>query len=80
MSEEQVAIIRDAKIGMGDRGEPTLRFTTYLTESRAADHHLSWDDAYAVMKRVTDVRDLEGKPCWVRTDNGICRFLRLWSS
>lgn len=75
---EQVAIIRDVRAGANDYGQPGLTFTTYITESSAAQQFIGWQEAGEIVKKVTDIRELEGKPCWVEADGDLIRFLRLW--
>ncbi len=77
---EQLAIIKDIGIGCRDTNWPVLWFTVYVSEVQAALTVLSWDDAYEVLKHVREVRDLEGKPCWVDVDGNMIKFLRLWST
>jgi hypothetical protein len=76
---EQLAIIRDVRIGFHDYYGAGLSFTTYLTESSAASQTLGWDAAKALVETVHDAHDLEGKPCWVEVDGNRITFLRLWS-
>ena len=52
----------------------------YISESAAAGQFVGWEDAAKICARVSDVRDLEGKPCWVEVDGDRIRFLRLWDS
>jgi hypothetical protein len=75
---EQVAIIRGIRAGANDRGQPGLTFQTYITESSAAQQFVSWADAADMARTVSDIRELEGRPCWVETDGSLIRFLRLW--
>lgn len=80
LAKEQVAIIRDVHIGCYDPGEPVLWFTTHVSESSASLQIIAWVEAYNVLKQVRDIRDLEGRPCWVEVDepHRTIRFLRLW--
>jgi hypothetical protein len=75
---EQLAIIRKPELGCRDTNAPVLSFEVYITEATAALQVLSWQDAHAVLSRVRDIRDLEGKPCWVKVDGNMIRFQRLW--
>ena len=77
---EQVAIIRDVGYGLRDVGRPCLWFTTYVSESGAALQVLLGEDAAAVLKDagVYDVKELEGKPCYVEVDGGLITFKRVW--
>ena len=76
---EQLAIIRDVRIGAHDYYGAGLSFTTYITESSAASQSLDWDASKELVKTVEDVRQLEDKPCWVEVDGNLIKFLRLWS-
>lgn len=75
---KQVAIIRDVRIGAHDYYGAALSFTTYTSESTAASHSLTWEDAKALAATVDDVHQLDGKACWVEVDGQLIKFLRLW--
>ncbi len=75
---EQVAIIRDVRVGANDRGQPGLSFTTCITESGAACQFAGWEQAGKILATVTDARQLEGSPCWAEAGGNLIRFLRLW--
>ena len=75
---ERTAIISEAGIGTYDLNVPVLWFTVSLTEARKALIVLSWDEAYGILSRVRDIRDLDGKPCVVADDGYRVVFLRLW--
>lgn len=77
---EQVGIIKKVGIGCRDIGSPVLWFDVYVSEGTGSLQVLSWDEAYEVLKSVEDVRDLEGKPCWVEVDGNLMKFKRLWTS
>jgi hypothetical protein len=74
----QMAVIRNVGIGSRDVGSPVLWFNSYVTESSAALQVLSWDEAYEVLKSVYDVKELEGKPCWVDVEGGYIKFQEMW--
>ncbi len=80
MKKEEVGIIRDVGIGHRDAHFPCLWFTVYTSEHLASLQILSWKEAEKLIKDtgVYDVRHLEGKPCYVETDGGMSRFLRVW--
>ncbi len=70
MSDEgkkTMAIIKDVRCGVGDRGRAWLQFSTYCSEASAALQIIEWEDAKDVIEAygVSDVSQLEGKPCWV---------------
>lgn len=77
---EQLAVIRNVRIGAGDRGNGALWFDTYISESEGAMQVLGKDEAWEVIAQVEDVQRLEGMACWVETENphGIIKFKRLW--
>lgn len=77
---EQVAIIRNVGIGSRDVGTPVLWFDVYTSEGTGALQVLSWNEAYKVLTGIHEVRDLEGKPCWVEREGNRVTFIRLWSS
>ena len=73
----RLAIMKDVGIGVRDVGRPVMFFSTYISESVAALQILSLEQAYALLNQaqVYDVKDLEGKPCWVEEGNGMIKFL-----
>lgn len=75
---EQLAIIRKPGYGMRDLYQPGLFFDVYLSESSAALQVFSQPEANEVIQDhgVYDVKDLEGRACWVESDNGTIRYLR----
>lgn len=76
---EKLAVIKNPVIGVDDRGHASLRFTTYVSESSAASQALNWEEAKTLIESadVSDVRQLDGKPCWVEQADGFIRFLRI---
>jgi hypothetical protein len=75
---ERAAIIKGVRIGSDDHGGAGLMFSTYISESSAASQFLDWETAGQICATVPDVRELEGKPCWVEVDGNLIKFLRLW--
>lgn len=77
---EQIAIISDVGIGSRDVGRPVLWFTVQISEHISSLQVFEWAKAFEILKTVYDVRELEGKPCWVETDGiaGTTRFIRMW--
>jgi hypothetical protein len=75
---ERLAIIRDVRVGASDYGQPGISFTTYITESSAASQFLDWEEAGKVMAKISDVKELNGWPCWVEVDGNLIKFLRIW--
>jgi hypothetical protein len=81
MPNEQIAIIRNAKFGLGDRGKVVLRFDAHLTESTASLQVLDVATAVKLIEQmgITDVNQLNGKPVWMDTSNpGTSMFKRAW--
>jgi hypothetical protein len=76
---ERVAIISEVGVGCRDTNSPCLWFTVKISESSGSLQMLSWNEAYELLKGITNVRDLDGRPCWVEVDGNRIRFLRLWS-
>ena len=64
---EKLAVMRHVKFGVGDRDEPVMMFSVYVSEGSGTQWHLSWADAGTWIKtfNVGDVKLLEGKTCWV---------------
>lgn len=67
---KQMAIMKNVTFGMNDRDQVGLTFTTYLSESQAAGQFIPGELALEVIKKygVSNVNQLNGKPCWVETD------------
>lgn len=78
---EQLAIIKNPKFGVGDRGEVVLTFEAYINESTAALQVLSADDGVKFLRAygVSDASYLAGKPVWMDTSRpGLSIFKRVW--
>lgn len=80
--DAKLAIMKKVTIGVCDRGVAALMFHTFLSENEAAMQMLNWGEAKVAIEDsgVSDVRQLEGKPCWVREDHGLIIFIRMWKS
>ena len=77
---EQLAIIKDVSIGIKDAPyNPCLYFLTYIAEGLASAHYLTWDEAAIVLKdaNISDIKYLNGKPCWVEAEGNMIKFLRI---
>jgi hypothetical protein len=80
---EQMAVIREPRLGCSDRGVVALSFSTFISESSAALQVL-WvegsdedrEKAFALLRTVDDVSALDGKPCLVEVDSCMIRYLR----
>lgn len=79
--EKTLGIIRQPAFGVTDRGSVALSFSVYVTESSAALQVLGVDQAVDVIRAygVHDVRELEGKPCWVRCSANLIEWLGPWT-
>ena len=70
MAEKTMAIMRGVGIGMRDCNEPVLWFAAHTSEGVASLQIFDWAQAKELIKAygVHDVRNLEGKPCWIETE------------
>jgi hypothetical protein len=78
--KEQLAIIKNFHIGVGDRGVPAIWFDTYVDECSAALQVIHgaqeiWDFIQA--SGLSDITKIVGKPCWVQADSGMIKFVGL---
>jgi hypothetical protein len=73
---EKLAIIKDVKCGVMDRGVAMLAFTVYVSEGYAASQFLDWDAAKEMIEAydVSHVDQLNGKPCWVEQGGGMILY------
>jgi len=82
MAKERVAgIIRQVRFGLDDRDRLSLEFALYTSESTAAGQGIRDMDLVAAMLRdagVSEVKDLEGKPCWAGQGDGLIVFEAMW--
>jgi hypothetical protein len=75
--KEELAVIRDARLGSGDYGAPCLMFNCYMSAGVAAGQIISWDEAYGIMCQVKRDTDLNGKTCYVKTNGMMSVFDRM---
>lgn len=78
-SEEVMGIIADPVFGVEDHGFCGLRFivhTLHHSTLQMLDGELALD--FLRRNSVADTRQLQGKPCRVRTEGGFVRFIDLW--
>jgi hypothetical protein len=75
--KEELAVIKDARLGSGDYGGACLMFNAYLSQSTCAFQVVSWDDAYGIMSLVQRDTDLNGRTCYVKTNGLISVFDRM---
>ena len=78
--ERCLAIISEVGFGMRDLSEPVLWWTVHTDESWAALHVFPVAQAVEIIKAygVRDVKDLDGRPVWVRRGDGRITFDRPW--
>lgn len=72
--EPQLAIIRNLRIGVGDRDVPVITFETYINESVSALQCIyGADNIYNFISQAgrADILSLNGTPCWVQRDQNI---------
>jgi hypothetical protein len=65
---------------MRDCNAPVLWFTVHTDEAWASLQVFDVDQAVEIIKdyRVRDVRDLDGKPIWMRKQGSMMKFVRAW--
>lgn len=70
MSRRVMAIISGVGFGMRDCDAPVLWFSVSMDESSGALQVLGLNEAVKLIEayRAHDVRDLNGKPIWVKVD------------
>ena len=76
---KQLAIIKGVGFGMMDRSTPMLWFTVHLSETKATLQAFSGQRMLDLVKEAGyyDIRELEGKPCWVELGDDSAQFLGL---
>lgn len=79
MNEKRLAIIKEVGFGLRDVGQPCLWFSTYINDAVGALHILYNKDIEKVLKdaHIYDVKELEGKSCWVEVDGMVIKFLEM---
>lgn len=79
--EPQLAIIREPRFGVDDRGHVALSFHVYVTESSAALQVFESGKGCDIIAEygVRDVHELAGKPCWVRIKGNRIDWAGAWS-
>lgn len=75
---EKLAIIRNVRFGCVDADDVGLEMTVWVQEHRGATVILYGNDAIEFIKDfgVSDVRQLEGRACWVQDDGTTIGVLR----
>jgi hypothetical protein len=68
-----LAVMRDVKFGVSDRGGVCLMFSAYTEEHLCAGHFVPLKEAAEFIRAygVDDVSKLNGKTCWVKVDGMI---------
>lgn len=75
----KMAIMKGVGFGNRDVGCPVLFFTAYIDDCVGSLQVLGTDKAIEVIKKsgVSDVKDLEGKPCWMECEGNLSKFIEL---
>lgn len=78
---ETIAIIKDVEFGNRDVGRPVLSFTTQFENGICALQVLEAKQALELIEisGVSNVKDLNGRMCWVEEDGMKITFIRLWN-
>lgn len=79
---EKLAIIREAIVSREDHSRKIcIVFSTYINEGVAASHWIGVDtpkEFESLWEAMSgDVRNLNGKPCWVNEEGSRIYFLRM---
>jgi len=79
---EVTGIIRNVGYGMRDLSRPCLWFEVFTSEGTASLQIFTGEAADKIITDalVYDVKQLEGKPCWVAVGGNSMTFLRMWSN
>lgn len=79
---KKLAIMKGVRFGLNDRDQVALTFSTYEREGSAAGQNLNVDQTVEMIKaaKVRDIKDLEGKPCWIETDGQFMHYIRPWKA
>ena len=74
---KKMAVIKNIGFGNRDVGRPVVWFDTYTEENVAALQVLDMEIALTHIKKsgVYDIKNLEGKTCWVEENNNLIKFL-----
>lgn len=78
-NERQLAIIKSVGFGCRDVGRPVLHFSTYISEAMAALQVFELEGAGEIIEDsgVYDIKDLNGKPCWVEVRDNTINFIKV---
>jgi hypothetical protein len=73
----KMAIMKGVCFGMRDCNKPVLFFSTYISEGSAALQVLDVISACKLISDygVYDIKNLEGKACWVNADDSTITYL-----
>lgn len=73
---KSMAIIRGARFGVNQNGVVGLSFAVYIADDVGCPQFLPVRSAVAALQMydVGSVANLDGKPCWVKIEDGICTF------
>jgi hypothetical protein len=78
MSDEKtLAIMKGVGFGVRDTSRAMLWFTACTSEASASLQCIPAEQAVKLLENhgIANVRDLEGKPCWIKYDNGLIKFV-----
>lgn len=75
---EELAIMKNVSFGTRDTNYAALWFDVEMI-SEGSLQRLSVEDAVTLIEKngITNINNLNGKPCIIETDGKICRFKRL---
>ena len=77
---EQLAVIKNFQIGVGDRGVPAIWFETFINESSAAlqvIYGATEIHDFIAQAGLESVISVNGKTCWVDVGPATIKFLSL---
>jgi hypothetical protein len=75
---EKMAIVKDVGFGNRDIGRPCLFFSVYINESVGSLQVFEGKKALQMIQNseVYDIKELEGKPCWIEEEGNTIKFLK----
>jgi hypothetical protein len=80
MNDKQLGIIKNVRYGLRDIGRPCLSFTVYTDSmSSSLQCFTIQKDIDKILKdaNAEDIRDMEGKSCWVKIENNMVHFIEM---
>jgi hypothetical protein len=72
-----LGIIKRVGFGIRDTSHAMLWFDVYTSEASASLQCIPAAEAIRLIEKhgISDVKNLEGKPCWVRDEGALIRFI-----